>query len=940
MKEVGVRPAEDNKTISVSADGVVSLLGAATAAKGTLPMLDSETGKLTWKTLEDIGAGDGDTTYEIEPLRKNKIDENGADTGEEDPEGEIYGIKYREIPLGATEEEKTAILWTKIPFNVYTESEVDAAIKEVADLVGVPAEDDDSTDTLYERIAAEILRATKAESALSDRIGAAKDGETAATGVYAYVDGVVNALVNGVDPDKIDSLNELIAWVEAHPAIVEELDGRLNKVEDILDGFGGENEPQNVKEYVDDTFAEKATSLAGYGIVDAYTKKQIDENVIGTPGKPELKDAQGAVTQEKVDGTGIFVNAYSKEEVNALISQVSGGSSETAASVKLQLDTYKSTNDARSLVIEKEIWGVDKDGNVNSITGDSRIDTIEDKLDGIEAKAEVNIVETVQVNGTALTPDKDRAVNIVINSDTLADGAALKKSITDAAALAQTGVNNAATAQGTADTALQNAGNNTTLIENLTKATTGGHEGDTSSLAYQIGQLQAHNTEHANEFGILKGRVDTNEETLKNKANSSDVYTKAQIGTFDTNTTTIVKMIEDEAKRADAAEKTNANAIATIYHKEGDADATGILAEEIARATAAEKVNAEAIAALAGTDNKSTVKANADAIAMIQGGDTNKSMRTVAREEANLVATAAMEFKGAISELPTNLDENNTGHFYKVIKDIPLSSNEYSIANIDHNFSWGMNISESTVINYEVPNANLLNDTEFEVALEFAIDPPTTEAHSGWQPEKIEVLLTSGDADSGDLVETQTIAINLETGVGKTTYSAMYVPHTCAIRVTAPDGTDGGNVYVKNLICTIVNPISTDNTVIKAGDSVVWNGASWYVIPSGDDLDDTWRPITFGDVPLATKASLNVKAGESIAIKSLTPSGTFEIAAIHATMEKYGTVIGYAESQTIGEEVVTKNMIKMDDGKITEVSTDLLVNGFKTLILSGGSATV
>lgn len=36
------------------------------------------------------------------------------------------------------------------------------------------------------------------------------------------------------------------------------------------------------------------------------------------------------------------------------------------------------------------------------------------KLEGIEANAEVNIIETVKVNGVALTPDADRAVNVII----------------------------------------------------------------------------------------------------------------------------------------------------------------------------------------------------------------------------------------------------------------------------------------------------------------------------------------------------------------------------------------------------------------------------------------------------------------------------------------------------------------------------------------------
>lgn len=64
---VGVIPTGDSKTIQVSTAGAISLLGAADAPNGTLPMIDSETGKLVWRTLEDIGAGDGNdnTTYEF-----------------------------------------------------------------------------------------------------------------------------------------------------------------------------------------------------------------------------------------------------------------------------------------------------------------------------------------------------------------------------------------------------------------------------------------------------------------------------------------------------------------------------------------------------------------------------------------------------------------------------------------------------------------------------------------------------------------------------------------------------------------------------------------------------------------------------------------------------------------------------------------------------------
>lgn len=46
-------------------------------------------------------------------------------------------------------------------------------------------------------------------------------------------------------------------------------------------------------------------------------------------------------------------------------------------------------------------------------------DALKTKLDGIEASAEKNIIETVKVNGTALTPDASRAVDVTIPAATV-----------------------------------------------------------------------------------------------------------------------------------------------------------------------------------------------------------------------------------------------------------------------------------------------------------------------------------------------------------------------------------------------------------------------------------------------------------------------------------------------------------------------------------------
>lgn len=51
---------------------------------------------------------------------------------------------------------------------------------------------------------------------------------------------------------------------------------------------------------------------------------------------------------------------------------------------------------------------------------DLRVDAVEAKLKDVEANADVNIIETVKVNGVALTPDADKAVNVTVPTGALA----------------------------------------------------------------------------------------------------------------------------------------------------------------------------------------------------------------------------------------------------------------------------------------------------------------------------------------------------------------------------------------------------------------------------------------------------------------------------------------------------------------------------------------
>lgn len=552
LKRVGIVPTGDNASITVTAEGLVSLFGYGAAENGTLPV--REDGKLVWKTLEDIGAGDGNdnTTYEF------AVCDHGT--------GLVITPLFNGQPIMEGEGEEAKQVKYHLDLDVYTKAEVDAAIKVVADKVGVPAEGDTDTKTLYERIAAEILRATQAEGALSDRIGVAKDGETAATGVYAYIDGVVNALVNGVDPDKIDSLNELIAWVEAHPDIVSDLDERLDVVEAILDGFGGEEEPATVKGYIDAEF--NAHELAADG---KYATKQ------------EITEAGYAVA------TDVARDYATKQEL---------ADHNTAADAKYATkEALKATDD------------VAKDAQ-------NRVDIVEGKIDEITSVGgEPNVIEKIKVNGVTLEVEKDtegkstKTVNIAVPTSIVGmegysalDGG-VTKNAGDITAL-----------QGQLGTTNTNISGLTTRLAAL--------EAEVGEVAEsRIDALEGAVAQHTTDIGANTSAITTlNTVTLpaiQQAIVDGDKAINDKIGTVEEGKT-VVDMINAVAGKIDFSPYAKKDEVAATYATIAALDA------EAKRADAAEKANAQAIADL----TNGAVKKNTDDIAAI-----NALLNTVDKED-------------------------------------------------------------------------------------------------------------------------------------------------------------------------------------------------------------------------------------------------------------------------------------------------------------------
>lgn len=99
--------------------------------------------------------------------------------------------------------------------------------------------------------------------------------------------------------------------------------------------------------------------------------------------------------------------------------------------------------------------------------------------------------------------------------------------------------------------------------------------------------------------------------------------------------------------------------------------------------------------------------------------------------------------------------------------------------------------------------------------------------------------------------------------IGQQTTAAMEFKGATA---TLPENPVKGDMYKvagENISITI------DGVAAKLGDSVVYDGTQWFLIPSGDDIEDTWRAITGVD----NDATLSFVNGDKITA-SVASDGT------------------------------------------------------------------
>ena len=560
IQPVGVIPTGDNKSIEVSAEGAISLLGAADAENGTLPMI--EEGALVWKTLEQIGAGDGNdnTTYEFK-FENEKI---------------TVTPKHNGVAQEAVE------------LDLSTFVTADELAEDLGKLV-----DNDTTYSVAE--GEKVLKLT--DTVFSTEIGLKhENGMISLTGI----DGEVIAEFSDADFVK-DSVLEDVNY-NAETKEIEftwkTVDGETKTDAVSVADFVQVYTAGNGLEANDNEFAVK---------IDAESESFLSVGANGV----KLSGVQTAIDTAKQAAIDDASTKYA----------TTGALSDLETALDARLDTLEAI-DHTLLATKAELEPI----ATAASNAETAVGNLETRFDEIVAVGgEPNAINKIQVNGSELTIS-NKTVNIEVPTalSGLEGWTALDERVTAAKTQADKGVDEAGKANAAAATNAEEIGKHETRIGNLETAK-GDHEtrilnlenADATHAAEYTAlkeRVDAHSESIAKKADQtvvdgISSKASANETAIKTinettipgvltevgkKANSADVYTKTEINAI-TGTLTEGKTLVDMISEAqDAAEyddtevrgliSDNAAAISAIYTAASEGvPASGVLATEISR---------------------------------------------------------------------------------------------------------------------------------------------------------------------------------------------------------------------------------------------------------------------------------------------------------------------------------------------------------------------
>lgn len=635
IQPVGVIPVGDEKTIEVTAAGAISLLGAAGAANGTLPMI-GENGKLTWKTLEDIGAGDGNdnTTYAFK-FENEKIIITPS----------LNGVAQEAVELDLSD--------------FVTAAELQAAIEALP-------EDKDTTYSVAE--GEKVLK-------LNDTVFSAEIG-------LKHENGMIS--LTGINGEVIAEFSDADFIKDS---VLEDVEYKADSQEIVFTWKTVDGETKTDAVSVAD-FVQVYTAGNGLELNSNQFSVKIDGEsesflTVGANGV-KLAGVQTAIDTAKQAAIDDAATKYA----------TTGALSQLETDLDTRLDVLEAID--HTLYATKEELAPVKQTADNAA---AKVETLEDKIEEITSVGgEPNVIDYIKVNGTILEVEKDaegkstKTVNVIVPTkfSDLTDNSGFDARIISAKEQADKGVSDAAAADAKAVTNAGEIAKHETRIGNLETAK-GDHETRIINLENAD---QTHATEYSTLLELVNGhttaiakkaettvvdaisaKVSVNEAAIQTlnettipginteigkKANAADVYTKTEVGTI-AEGKTLVEMINEAKSEATyddtqikADIKTNADALAILN---GDVETAGSVKAEAKAAADA----AVATVVDSAPEAMNTLKEVADWIANDESGAAAMANRITANETAinainhadtGILANAKKYTDDAIAGLP------------------------------------------------------------------------------------------------------------------------------------------------------------------------------------------------------------------------------------------------------------------------------------------------
>lgn len=499
LQEIGGKIDLDGTSLSFNeTTGLLEISGFDGAATATLPqkkIAEDGTESIEWVTVDAIVEGDGNTTYTVTPLKKN--------VGTEDaPVEEIYGFTLTPSEGAATE----------IKLDVYTKTEVDNAIATAVDSAKTVLAEDIAKKADKTYVDDEIAGLEEAIGNLNHfttEIVSSTDDVTETGVLYLIKDETVAG---------VDKYNEYL-YVDGEAVLIGDTTTDLsnyynkteidNTVEAINTAIGDEATARGA-------LAEKVTALEE---ADNATQEEFDAY------KDEVADIY--VTKTEADITNGGKRFITQDEINKL------------AKLNLSGDEITISGSVNASQV-KELYSTVA-SIVKGSSADLDPDTDGDQLGlNIAEGAQVNVIEQVKFNGVnASIEDKVAVISGEYYTKTETDDKVKSASDTASSALAKAEANT--TELGTVKATVD--GHTTTINDHATRlgsveTTVAEHTGKLTTLEENVNKKADQTTvdgintavgENAGKITTIEGSIATINTTLSGKANTSDVYSKAEI---------------------------------------------------------------------------------------------------------------------------------------------------------------------------------------------------------------------------------------------------------------------------------------------------------------------------------------------------------------------------------------------------------------------------